>query len=357
MKRWNVGLVLGAMVLAMAQCGGDSGGSTGGTPDPDEGKTITKPVTAAEGGIVTTDSGNVLLNISKNALAADTDITLAIAAADGTETSVYDFGPDGLQFLVPVDLQIKYDGTPGDQQHAALAWYDEAKGEWVEVENSSLKDGVVTGKITHFSKFSIILVGDDVVVVSECKSVAEEFSACGGDVEGTWKFKDVCMDDTVIGSNPFEDTCPTASVEVEVEWDATITFKGDGTYTQVMNSQSMNATYNVPLSCLEQMGGAAVCVSGQEGMFGDEANCGVQGTTCVCTSSKVDTNEEPNQSGTYAVSGNKLTITSSGGDGPDKPMNYCRAGNLVVVEVIEEDTDDETGEVRTMTMYMVLEKK
>lgn len=357
MKRWNVVLVLGAMVFAMARCGGDDGGSTGATPDPDEGKTITKPVTAAEGGIVTTDSGNVLLNISKNALAADTDITLAIAAADGTETSVYDFGPDGLQFLVPVDLQIKYDGTPGDKQHAALAWYDETKAEWVEVENSSVKDGVVSGKITHFSKFSIILVGDDVVVVSECKSVAEEFSACGGDVEGTWKFKDVCMDDTVIGSNPFEDTCPTATVEVEVEWDATITFNADNTYTQAMTSQSMTATYNVPLSCLTQMGGAAACVSGEEGMFGDEATCGVDGDACVCHSAKTDTIEDPNQSGTYAVSGNTLTITESSGGGPDKPMNFCRAGNLVVVEVIEEDTDEDTGEVRIIKMYMVLEKQ
>ncbi len=355
MKRWNVVFFLSAFAFAMAQCGGDDGGSTGATPDPDEGKTVTKAVTAAEGGTIATASGTASLTIPAGALAADTEITLAVEAASGTETSVYNFGPDGTTFTTPVDLSIKYDGTPGDDEEAVLAWYNGT--EWEEVPGSSVAGGMVTGKISHFSKFSIILVGKDVVVVSECKSVAEEFSACGGEVEGTWKFKDVCMDDTVIGSNPFESFCPTASVEIEVEWDATITFNADNTYTQVMNSQSMNATYNVPVSCLEQMGGAVACVGGEDGLFDDDATCAVEGATCVCSSSDVDTNDNPNQSGTYAVAGDKLTITSTGGDGPDEAMNYCRTGNLVVVEVIETDTDEDTGAVRTMKMYMVLEKQ
>jgi hypothetical protein len=38
-------------------------------------------------------------------------------------------------------------------------------------------------------------------------------------------------------------------------------------------------------------------------------------------------------------------------------MNFCRTGDVVVVEVIETDTDDDTGEVTTMKMYFVLEKK
>jgi hypothetical protein len=355
MKRWNVVLFLSAFAFVMAQCGGDDGGSTGATPDPDEGKTVTKAVTAAEGGTIATASGTASLTIPAGALATDTEITLAVEAASGTETSVYNFGPDGTTFATPVDLSIKYDGTPGDDKEAVLAWYNGT--EWEEVPGSTVAGDMVTGKISHFSKFSIILVGKDVVVVSECKSVAEEFSACGGDVEGTWKFKDVCMDDTVIGSNPFESTCPTATVEVEVEWDATITFNADNTYTQVMNSQSMTATYNVPVSCLTPHGGAAVCVSGEEGIFGEEATCAVESDICVCHSSNVSTSDDPNQSGTYAVEGNKLSINEADGGGPDEAMNYCRTGNLVVVEVIEEDTDEDTGAVTTMKMYMVLEKQ
>jgi hypothetical protein len=242
--------------------------------DPDEGKPAVKAtISAAEGGSIATESGNAVLNISKNALPADTEISVAVEAATAdTETSVYDFGPDGLQFLVPVELEIKYDGTPGDGEKAALAWYDEATSKWVEVENSSLHAGVVKAKITHFSKFSIILVGEDVVVVSDCANVAEQFTPCGADsVEGTWKWKDVCMADTVIGQNPFADTCPTARADVEVVWDAEITFKGDGTYTTLMNSQGTSVHYDIPMSCLEAYGGASVCVSGQDGMFGEEA--------------------------------------------------------------------------------------
>ncbi len=359
MKRWSVVLVLGAM--ALARCGGDSGGDGGSsaTPDPDEGKAaVTQTITAADGGSISTPTGNATLTISKNALAEDTEISVAVEAATAdTAASVYNFGPDGLQFQVPVELAIKFDGTVGENQKAALATYDDAKGQWVEVEDSNLKDGVVTGKIKHFSKFSIILVGTSVVVVSGCSDVATSFQACGGAVEGTWKFKDICMADSVIGENPYASFCPSASMNVSVEWDATIVFNGDGTYSQTTNSQSMSYDVNIPLSCLEARGGAALCKGGEGGMFGEDAECAVDGDACVCTSGDRSVPEDPTDEGTYAVEGNNLTITSGGGDGPKEPMAFCRTGDVVVVEVIETDTDDETGAVKTTKMYMVLEKQ
>ncbi len=338
-----------AVAFALVKCSSDNGGATA-TPDPNEGKTFTQAISAATGGTLRTDTGSASLVVPAGALASDTDLTLAVEAASGTEASVYKFGPDGTTFLVPVDLSIKYDGTPGDKKKAVLAWFNGTA--WEEVPGSSVKDGFVKGPVSHFSKFSIILVGDDVVLVSECADVATGFKPCGGAVEGTWRFKDICMDQSVIGQNPFADKCPTARVDVEINWDAVVTFGTDGTYSLTNNGQTMSATYTIPTSCLVQISSAKGCVAG---LVGDSSTCSVDGSNCVCLSSQTDPNENPNESGTFSVQGNSLVMTKTGSSAGD-PAYYCRSGNQTVVEVLSTSTDS-NGQPVQRKLYMVLEKQ
>jgi len=349
MKRWNVVLVLVAMAL-VARCGGDSGGGgSGATADPDEGKpAVTKAITAADGGTISTASGNATLNISKNALPADTEISVAVEAATAdTETSIYDFGPDGLEFLVPVELEIKYDGTPGDNEKAALAWYDEAASKWVEVENSSLHEGVVKGKITHFSKFTIILVAGEIVLQSECSEVADNFSPCGGDLVGTWKFKDICTGDQSLGGNPYAAVCEGANMAVEMTWDATITFNADGTFTSDFKKMTQSATLTIPTSCMGMVGKTCDATMAED----DWDACATQGDDCVCEKNETSTGGDGLGDGTYVIEGN--TLSTNG----DSANNYCRQGDLVTVEIVQSAGTDENGNPRTVKMYYVVEKQ
>jgi hypothetical protein len=155
--------VAGASLLASATgCGAEAEGQA--SPDPNEGATYSGAVTAAAGGTVETAGGTAAVTVPPGAVPADTTLTIAVAAAEvGTATSVYDLGPNGTRFGAWVTVSIRYGGTPGPGQEAVLAWKD---GEtWTRLPGSGVNGGSVTGRTTHFTRFSVILVGDDDVSV------------------------------------------------------------------------------------------------------------------------------------------------------------------------------------------------
>jgi hypothetical protein len=334
-------VALAAFALAFTACESDSGGSgdgSTGTPDPDEGTTVTKAVTAADGGSVATDSGNASIAIPAGALADDTEITIEVSAKEAdTASSVYDFGPDGQQFQKAVTISLAFDGDAGVDMKAVLGTFDENAKKWKEVPNSALAGGVVTGDVNHFSKYSIIIVDGQIVLTSDCGDLLGDFQACGGDPVGTWKFDAMCFPPETLGANPFAESCPTATAVYEIEWDADIIFSADGSSETIYRALTMATTYDFPMSCLQQ---GQTCAILAESL---ESTCEETGGSCVCTASNTDVKDPAEiDKGTWSVDGANLIMTDDEAEVQTNP--FCVNGDTLYVKVVEEpDADDPDG--------------
>lgn len=343
MKRILFGILSLLFVLGLSACSStsDDKGATA-TADPNEGKSFTGQVTAAAGGTVKTDGDTAKVTIPAGALPADVEVTIDVQPADAeTETSVYDFGPDGTVFNSPVTITIAYDGKPGADEKAVLAWKD--GDNWVEIAGSKVVGGNVVGDTTHFTKFSVIIVGDKVVVTSECADVVKDFAACGGDIKGTWTIKDLCIASTVIGDNPYEEMCQGASYEFSIDWVGEMVIDAT-TITQNLQSQASEVTLKLPMSCPVLRQGCS------SAMFGEDMTCGESDSFCVCTHSEIDTNTDPADVMQYTIEGNNIVVDE--GEGTTSTSPYCRTGNLVYVKIQMGDGEDKVQEG-----VIVLEKK
>lgn len=336
MRKFSVRFALLIGALALFGCDddgeGDADGGAGGqggsvAPDPDEGETITQTITAAEGGTIATPSGSVQLQVPGGALAADTEITLEVkAAAAGTASSVYEFGPDGLQFQAPAQLAVAFDGNVPEGKEAVLAV--EENGTWVALAGSSLAGGKVTAPVQHFSRFAVIIRDGEVVAVSECEDVVENFSPCGGDARGSWRFRDFCFSASPLGSDPFEGRCPDARIDAEYNVEGTLEVGAD-TVTVDLGAPNINIEYYVPLSCL----GGATC----EQAFAS-ATCQTTADACECSQTQMGEDAEPSTDG-YRIEGNEIIIIDAE-DSEETRVPYCVQGNILTVYVADEDEDD-----------------
>lgn len=156
--------LLGLLAVALG------GAALGGCPavetpviDPSEGRTFSGAVTAAAGGTVATPGDTLTVEVPPSALAADTTVTIAVApAASGSATSVYEIGPDGTSFALPVTLALRFDQEPAAGQRVALAWMD--GGTWRTIPGSRLVGGRIVGATRHFSRFAGLRVDASVPV-------------------------------------------------------------------------------------------------------------------------------------------------------------------------------------------------
>jgi hypothetical protein len=290
--------------------------------------TLTVAVSADEGGTVADEAGTAALVIPAGALATDQDITLAVSAAsNGAETNVYDFGPDGLSFEAPVTLSIDYDGEVPDGMKAVLAV--EENGEWVEIDGSSASAGVVSGEITHFSAFTVILVNGEIVLTSACADRLDGFTPCGGDLQGAWTLHEFCFPPIDAGSSDSGFQCSGMYVDVDYQVSGTITFTAD-TVTVGEQQSSMSSMLNVPVSCLTSSG--ATC----DMLADDTTSCAVSGDLCQC-SEPASTNTDPaGEPENYSVDGNELTVEESDGA---KTYPFCITGDELEVLVDSEGSD------------------
>ena len=100
------------------------------------------------------------LHFAKGSLANDTRVT--IKEYDPNVLDVQ-FGPDGTQFGVPVELSVDFRGTaadPGsalyDEREPVLYWLDESTNQWVEVPSRT--DWVnrrLNAELQHFSRYMV----------------------------------------------------------------------------------------------------------------------------------------------------------------------------------------------------------
>lgn len=238
------------------------------------------------------------MEIPGGALAADTEISLTVQpAANGTASSVYEFGPDGLQFETPAALSIAFDGEVPEGKEAVLAV--EEGGQWTALPGSSFAGGKVSAPVSHFSRFAIILRDGQAVAVSECSEVVDGFSPCGGDVVGTWRMVEFCFTRSPIGDDPFEGRCPDARIGFDIETDGTIEFTAD---TVTVNQGPMVTTidFHVPLSCLPM--GARCSQIFQQG------DCNQTADACERTQTQQREAPEP-ETNAYRIEGQERDAT------------------------------------------------
>lgn len=333
-------LVLGACGAAIVvACSSDSSSSSSGAAS----STTTVHISAAAGGVVSDPSGKTTLNIPPGALEKDTDITLTIQPASaGAVVDVSEFGPDGLKFLKPVALSIKGDATLAPQgKSLALATLEGAA--FKAIQGSTYASGAASGSITHFSKYSVVIVDGQLILQppASCVAALAAFAPCGGDAKGTWTFADFCLPAQDPGNGA--KTCPelTAEIDVtiarEVVIDATTIVIGAGTSKIV-------STINYPLVCFNRVpdggtvdSGINDCAAVQKNFFKDPAKPGtcVDKSAGICACTQSEDKPAAAETSTYTTSGNSLTTTKA--DGTMETSEYCAKGNLLSVKAAGKD--------------------
>lgn len=324
--------------------GGHTGASEAGAPKTDVHADATTPsatsvsvmVSAAKGGTVSL--GTAALDIPAGSLSGDTKVTLekVTPGADLPDSktvtgSLYDFGPDGTTFDPPATLALPVEGTASAGQTAVVSWLDEKAGAWVDLD-TTVMDGKASAAIAHFTKF-VVRFKDSGTAAVDCS-----FSACGGDIVGSWAVSAACVDDKKDAGtgNPFGPACPQASLNVSLDATGTIDLRSDGTYETALMGTPM-ITLTVPGSCL--VGGmlpVADCAALAKALDkdgGSSTTCtGDKTVGCTCTGSAGKFSGDHSM-GTYTVAGDILQTdkqTDSGTAAGD-PAPYCVSGNTLKV--------------------------
>ena len=148
------------------------------------------------------------------------------------------------------------------------------------------------------------------------------FSACGGDVTGTWTLTKAC---TSGAPNPLATQCPSSTFQIVETVGGTINFKSDGTYSANTTSSSAG-DFTLPASCL--MGATCAQLQASLNQAGD-GGTGTMGTCtdaaggCSCHVTAAGSNSAT--TGTYSTSGTTITLNN-------KPSPYCVKGNGLLIQ-------------------------
>lgn len=285
---------------------------------------VEKLVTAAEGGEVAAEG--VKLNIPAGALAADTTITIETLDEDDQPEShriasgVFDLGPDGTQFQVPVTLAFDFVNSGPQGATPMLAFLE--NGEWKTLPDSRVEGGQVVATTTHFTPFAVVWEGG-VQDGGACEELP--FTPCGGDLTGTWQFELGCVE--IPGGFEPISGCSGSSASYEVEMTGQITFGADGSYS-LARTRTLTAIYMAAKSCLPQ-GKQCSDAPQLDDRFDKGEDAGDQ-----CKLTEVDTDYD-DESGTFTTSGTTLTLSETGDDSPTV-LHYCVSGDTAIVHTVNE---------------------
>jgi hypothetical protein len=177
-----------------------------------------------------------------------------------------------------------------------------------------------------------------------------EFSTCGGDIVGTWRIVDLCIDnpDQIFSLTGLPSQCSDIVGDVDYHPDGEFIFGEDGT-----GEADVIFTVDVEMTlterCVSAMAGQEVSLSpticsAMEGAWEGESK--FQGGSCEATSNActclVTSNEESVASGgDYQVKGDQITSSDSSSAQP-----FCVTGNRLQIR----------GEYKGVVMVMTLEK-
>lgn len=289
---------------------------------------VTAMITKATGGTVALGAASVA--IPAGALAADTTLTVSAAAPDASlpnsgliKGMVYDFGPNGTEFLKPVDLTLPVVGTVPTGSEAVVSYFDTNSHNWIDLPTTVSGTNVIA-KTTHFTKFAVRFVITGAVCAYE--------TPCGGDVNGTWEFTDICVGSTKPTTNGAcgNDTS-TGSVTAAASASGTIVV-ANGRYTLALTLVFVQEVrYGAAcLSALQGNNQIAACKDLEaklsKGDPNSVATCdGTVATGCHCVVKVTQVN--PQEMGTIVTSGTNATFTKDGSATGDVDP-YCVQGNI-----------------------------
>lgn len=165
-------------------------------------------------------------------------------------------------------------------------------------------------------------------------------SDCGGDPSGDWKVASVCGTATV----PVDQMLPAACAgTVLTATPGTPT--GTATFTsgnyQLDATIALSVSANLDAACMTaiasggDVGATCIAIGPASSTQGLSLTCTPQSGACACSGSLSQSEQE---SGTYAVSGNELTLTptnptaSATGDGPTT-TNFCVRDSSLIIKV------------------------
>jgi hypothetical protein len=286
---------------------------------------VRKLISAAEGGEISDAKGEVTLKIPAGALAKDTEISLVVRGPEaGSQSSVYDFGPEGTKFSKPATIAIKLASAPPQDKKAVVAVYDGSQ--WKPLTGGGSDGTSVTGNVEHFSKFAIIFV-DGKVVASACEDVVKNFTACGGNPQGMWKFRDLCAALPIgSGQNPFTQLCPDAKFEAEVKIDGVMTISATDISHNGLKTTSTSIV-RMPPSCY---GAIQASTCADVGTRLQAGTCAEESGVCVCRKSQ--TSDTPAETKPYTIDGNTIKSGSS-------TQEFCVKGSTLELSNINSQTN------------------
>lgn len=330
------GFVCAVLSLSIVAC--DGGGNGGGIAEsPNLGDKAEADIVAADGGEIELADAGIKINFPAGSLRDDETITAEIVSktalpeAAKLAGNVLELGPDGLTFAMPVELEIELPAgsVPANAETVKLVWLDQDKKEWVELPENKYEGGVVTAKTQHFSTFAVrFVVTASGAVVQEGGQCTDKFSACGGNVEGTWNITSGCVTFGDLGQSSGQ--CAGMSVEASADITGDITIEA-GQITGTIEFATMVKTI-VPKSCLPNMTCPEPGSDPSQGVYVDK------GSTCEANST--DSNIQEVDS-TYTVQGTKLIVTDNNMDAgaPNEPEenDFCVKGDTLQVHTVTSD--------------------
>ena len=140
-----------------------------------------------EGMTLVSADGRLTVIIPAGALTQQINVTVDMAGElPGAVGQVYELGPSGTQFALPVTLLLSYANDPvGDPERLRLATLT-AGSTWTALDNAQLDDAaaMVTGETSHFSTFGLVSLAGAAQCGSACPAGQQVVStacstACG----------------------------------------------------------------------------------------------------------------------------------------------------------------------------------
>ncbi|MBP5444617.1 MAG: hypothetical protein J6Y28_00460 [Acholeplasmatales bacterium] len=116
-----------------------------------------------DGGKLSDKGNNVSLNIPKDALDKDTEITVKYVSIDEEINDAptvnflgaVEYGPSGTKFNKEVEARVKLTRVPTNSTISVYC-YDEENDIWDYVTSATVSNGYATCKITHFSRYEYL---------------------------------------------------------------------------------------------------------------------------------------------------------------------------------------------------------
>jgi hypothetical protein len=185
-------------------------------------------------------------------------------------------------------------------------------------------------------------------------TTCEKVSACGGDLAGTWKMTQICVEQPGT-SDDIKAICETAKLEINTTTvSGSLTYKPDMTFSQTTTLDA-TATLVLPASCLKSGSTTYTCPQLQEAFRKDPG-----ATMIECTSSsdggcncKNLVHEVTANDGTYSASGSTVTLTTAKDKGT---AEYCVKGSKLYLHTTVSSSMSTGGDF-SPAGQLVLEKQ